>query len=97
LRSEAYTGARLNEQLADQARYVHKHDRWVQFDAGSGRLSLTRLYEWYGDDFEQVAGSVVSYVAQYSKPLKAALDAGRRPRVKWLEYDWRLNSRKHAR
>ena len=50
LRSEAYTGARLDEQLADQAKYVHTHDRWFRYERGADSVALTRLYDWFGDD-----------------------------------------------
>jgi hypothetical protein len=29
--------------------------------------------------------------------LKRALDEGRRPRIKWLDYDWALNGKENAR
>jgi hypothetical protein len=92
LRNEAYTADRLEEQLQAQAVYVHSHDRWFQFDPSTNTLKLTSLYNWYGGDFEQVAGSVAKYAARYSSALKNALDAGRRPKAQFLDYDWSLNS-----
>lgn len=94
LRREAYTGAALEAQLSDQARYVHAHGRWFRFDRG-GTVGLTRLYDWYGDDFRQVAGSVIRYVAEHSADLKSALASGAPVRIVWLDYDWRLNSREY--
>lgn len=95
LRFEAYTGARLEEQLADQTRYVHTHGRWFACDAQRAVLRLTRLYDWYGDDFKQVAGSALEYAAGQSDVLRKALDAGKKPRIEWIDYDWRLNSREN--
>ena len=92
LRSEAYAADRIEAQLDDQARYVHGHDRWFRFDPQAETVHLTRLYQWYGGDFEQVAGSVLRFAARYSPELKQALDAGREPQIEWLEYDWHLNS-----
>jgi len=63
LRAEAYVGARLEAQLADQARRVHSDGRWLRFDPASGTLHLTELYDWYGSDFLQAAPSVEEYVA----------------------------------
>ncbi len=97
LRSEAYVAAQIDKQLADQTKYVHTHDKWYRLDQASDTVHLTRLYKWYGGDFEQVAGSVLAYVAQYDPDLKAALDAGRSPRIKWLEYDWSLNSQENVK
>ena len=96
LRNEAYRADDVEQQLEDQARYVHGHERWFRFDAGKGIVYLTRLYKWYGGDFEQVAGTVLDYAARYSPQLKQALGAGRKPGIRWLDYDWSLNSKKHT-
>lgn len=93
LRNEAYRADRLEEQLQAQAVYVHRHDRWFQFDPKTNALKLTSLYNWYGGDFAQVAGSVVKYTARYSPALKKALDAGHTPKVQFLDYDWSMNSK----
>ena len=96
LRNEAYQADRLDEQLADQTRYIHRHDRWFRYDPTSGSVHLTKLYEWYGGDFKQVAGSVLDFAARYSDDLKHTLQAGRKPQVKWLEYGWKLNDKANA-
>lgn len=93
LRDEAYAADRLEKQLDAQARYVHSQDRWFQFDQKAGRVKLTSLYNWYGGDFEQVAGSAVQFASRYSPELKQALDAGRKPKVEFLDYDWSLNAK----
>ncbi len=97
LRNEAYHAELIDEQLEDQTRYVHSHDQWFRYQPGAKEVYLTRLYDWYGADFEQVAGSVLAFVARYSAPLKAALDEGKKPRVKWLDYDWTLNDARNKR
>ncbi|MCI0458159.1 MAG: VTT domain-containing protein [Gemmataceae bacterium] len=96
LRNEAYQADRIDEQLEDQARYVQSHSRWFQFESDKGAVRLTRLYLWYGGDFRQVAGSVLNFAARYSPGLEEALDAGRKPRIKWLPYDWSLNSKENV-
>jgi len=97
LRTEAYLADRLDRQLADQTQYVHSHDKWYRFDQAAETVHLTQLYNWYGGDFEQVAGSILAYVAQYDPDLKSALDAGQTPRIKWLDYDWSLNSQENVK
>ncbi len=92
LRNEAYDATRLDDQLDDQMRYAHSHDRWLRFDADAGVVYLTKLYDWYGGDFTQSGDTVEAYAAKYAPALKQALDAGRRVKVRWLEYDWNLNS-----
>jgi uncharacterized membrane protein YdjX (TVP38/TMEM64 family) len=92
LRPEAYTGSRLEEQLADQSRYVHTHARWFRLHEDTGEVELTALYDWYGGDFEQKASSIVGFAAQYSPDLVRLINAGKEPRVKFLDYSWKLNS-----
>lgn len=91
LRTEAYTGDRVDEQLASQTEYVHSHARWFKFDAERGVVRLTELYKWYGGDFEQYAPSVLDYAARFVPNLKQALESGRRPEIEWINYDWTLN------
>ena len=96
LRSAAYTGAKLEEQLADQSQYVHTHERWFDYEEGGQELGMTALYDWYGGDFEQVAGSTLEFAARYSPSLQARLTDGNSPAITWLDYDWRLNSKENA-
>jgi uncharacterized membrane protein YdjX (TVP38/TMEM64 family) len=93
LRREVYVGSRIDEQLEDQARYVHTHDRWLRWDADHESVHLTELYKWYRTDFERDTGSVLAFVGRYSPPVQAALAAGRSPRVGFIPYDWSLNGK----
>lgn len=92
LAREAYVAERLEEQLERQTRWVHEHGTWFRFDAEASRVHLTELYSWYGGDFEQVAGSVLDFAARYAPELRRALDAGAKPEIRWIPYDWSLNS-----
>ncbi len=91
LRNEAYEPERLEAQLEDQAVYTHSNDTWFSFDPAANKAKLTPLYNWYGGDFKQAAGSPLAYAARYSPELKKALDAGQDVRIDWLDYDWSLN------
>lgn len=95
LRAEAYASERLDAQLEEQARYVHAHPRWFRWLLERGVVGLTQLYQWYGGDFEQTDGSLLEYASRYAPQLKSALQAGRKPRIEWLEYDWRLNTQEN--
>ncbi len=97
LRNGAFQADRIDEQLEDQTRHVHSHGRWFRYQPGAKEVHLTKLYDWYGADFKQVAGSVIQFAARYSVPLKAALDQGAKPRIKWLDYDWTLNDARNKR
>jgi uncharacterized membrane protein YdjX (TVP38/TMEM64 family) len=97
LRTEAYTGEKIDEQLDDQGRIVHSHERWARFDREDGVIHLTKLYEWYTDDYEQVDGGILEHAAKYMPDLREDLEAGKRPRIRFLHYDWDLNHRPHVK
>ncbi len=79
LRGEAYTGAKLEAQLEDATRRVHRDARWLKVEGET--LHLTRLYLWYEGDFP---GGPLSFAGRYADIPKGASP-------KWLDYDWRVN------
>ena len=87
LRNEAFTAERLDGQLEEQTQYVHAHETWLQHDERSDILTLTPLYDWYGGDFEQAAGSVQEFVARYRPETSNSLPG----RTTSLPYDWSIN------
>jgi hypothetical protein len=83
LREEAYLGARLDAQFEEQARrFLSDASRNRYRD---GRLEVSRIFDWYGEDF----GSLEAYLRRYAAPL--GLPSGVSPQVRFLEYDWSLN------
>jgi hypothetical protein len=88
LRPEAYVGERLDAQLAEQAETVHTSPKWLRYRADRNRLQLTPLYDWYGSDFGESEAAIVANVAPYVPQLQA----GDRPAIEWLPYDWSLNA-----
>jgi hypothetical protein len=102
LRPEAYRGAALAGQLADQARrFLADHTR-NRFDAASDRLAVSKIFDWYGSDFERAAGSVARFLAPYASDLaddervRERIAAAAVP-IAFLDYDWRLNDVERAR
>lgn len=103
LRSEAYRATDLDRQLDDQARLFindptknRYESRETSGDVGDARLPvlrLSRIFEWYRQDFERAAGNVPEFVARYA--ARPMADVARRPdtRVEYLDYDWTLNGR----
>lgn len=91
LRNEAYRAGELERQLDDQARRIHAGRAWFWVEPDATAVHLTQLYDWYGGDFAQVAGSVLAFVGRYSPEVRKAVDGGKSPRIEWLPYDWSLN------
>jgi hypothetical protein len=87
----SYDGAGLDAQLAEQSGRVHGMPDWLRVDPESGAIALSPVYEWYAGDFERADGDVLEHAARHSEALRERLDAGGRPAVRWLDYDWSLN------
>ena len=99
LRSEAYTGARLDAQLDSQARaFIPDEARGSWVDVKKGVLHATRIFDWYKDDFGGSDAAVGRFIAQYyqDSPEKRLLLDGQF-KVEYLDFDWTLNSRYLAR
>ena len=99
LREEAYVAERLDAQLNAQAeRFMSDRSR-NRYNAASGELEVSKIFDWYGDDFKlghQGIASVAAFMARYAVKLTdvpAEQDKLRTQaaRVAFLDYDWRLN------
>lgn len=105
LRSEAYRGDRLNEQLEDQARrFLAQANKGLRLD-GSDTVLVSKIFDWYGADFATALDSpaspagrsraeqgIIEFVSRHSAD-PAVREFLRKPglSVGYLPYDWRLN------
>lgn len=88
LRRGAYFPESVRTQLeADASRFIHNPDK-VRYDAEKKTLYLSKIFEWYGEDFVKAAGSVAEYVGGYLGPEAAVSDGWA---LVYLPYDWNLN------
>jgi hypothetical protein len=88
LRDEAFTGARLNEQLEQAAKDYVNSPRGVSFENGAPTVSS--IYVWFIDDFGGDDHGVLDHLRKYAGPDLAKRLAG----VTSLGgdgYDWSLN------
>jgi hypothetical protein len=93
LRSEAYTGARLVEQLEDQARRLLSDTTRTWYR--NGVLGVNQLFIAYERDFGSTRQESVLFVAPYitlrpTEPQKKRLTEGKAI-VQPRSYDWSLN------
>jgi hypothetical protein len=99
LRAEAYTAERLDAQLEDGMRRFLSDNTRNRFDAARGRLQVSKIFDWYGKDFEhghQGFDSLRTTFARYGQALATSPAAVARIRagdyvLEHLDYDWRLN------
>jgi hypothetical protein len=102
LRDEAYVAPRLEAQLADALRRFLSDRTRNRYDPASKKLRVSRIFDWYGGDFErghQGFTSVRATLARFADVLadaSADREAIRQQRVEvgYLDYDWGLNDAK---
>jgi hypothetical protein len=99
LREEAFVAARLDAQMDEQAQRFMSDRTRNRFNPQRGRLELSRIFDWYGEDFRLGHRGIVSlaaFAASYADVLAdAAADRERiragRADIVFLDYDWALN------
>ncbi len=89
LRREAYEGAKLDEQLTDQAKQFMRDPSRNKVNATKPQLSA--IFSFYGKDMRTWSGgkTLIEYINQYS-PVQMKADA----EIEYLDYDWDLNDQK---
>lgn len=99
LRNEAFVAQRLDAQLDDALRRFLSDRSRNRFDADTGTLSVSKIFDWYRKDFERGHkgyDSLQSLFARHAEVLastpqaQADIRAGRY-RLNHLDYDWALN------
>ncbi|MCM8794209.1 MAG: DUF547 domain-containing protein [Candidatus Omnitrophica bacterium] len=106
LRSEAYSGTRLADQLADQARSYLATPAGMEIDRDRKTVKLSSIFSWFGEDFvkaygvpEKPAGfsgkkaAVLAYVARHVGPQDQEFLESGDYKLSFLSYDWSLNER----
>jgi uncharacterized protein DUF547 len=99
LRDEAFVAARLDDQLEDGMRRFLSDRSRNRYDTAHGRLEVSRIFDWYGRDFEHgwrgfssVKATLARYASQLAdRPEGRARVAAQEADVAFLEYDWALN------
>lgn len=95
IRTEPFVGARLDQQLDDQARKFLAGPRSVRFEEDGGDLVLhvTKILDWFKDDFEQWGGGAVPFLKKFLPPDKAKrlAAAGSKVELEYDDYSWKLN------
>jgi hypothetical protein len=93
LRPEAYAAQRLDAQLDDQGRVFFSQAEKNRFDGASRTAYLSRILDWYREDFGENRHEVLRSIARYA-PLEVRGSIESDPgawRVEYTDYDWSLN------
>jgi hypothetical protein len=97
LAASAFTGENLESQLdLNTKRFLADDTRNYYQD---GRFYLSKIFDWYEEDFEKGWGgysSLAEFISAYQAPLDLPIDAlqsiaNGRMKVRYTDYDWGLN------
>ena len=106
LRSEAYTGARIMQQLDDIQQEFVSEQEMIKIDRAAGQVSVTPIVSWHDAEFIAAYDKGATGPLAERSPIERALVAFISPRVLPLEreflqknefkvtyhpFDWRLN------
>jgi hypothetical protein len=99
LRNEAFVAERLEAQLEDAMRRFMSDRSRNRYNPQAKRLEVSRIFDWYGKDFERGHRGYTSLRATFARHADLLADrpadraAIRDPNVEvaFLEYDWALN------
>ncbi len=93
LRREAYRTDRLDAQLDDQfKRFLANPGKGLNVDRASGRITLSKIFDWFEDDFESRGGTLAFLFRYAPREYRPYLKKGYH-KVSYLEYNWDLNKR----
>jgi hypothetical protein len=91
LRAEAFRAADLDEQLDDQIRtWLANMQVGARVEGDGTRLRVSKIFEWFPEDFGKDEASVRSYILPYL-PQETRAQIKPNARLGYLDYDWSLN------
>ena len=102
LHEKAFRGERLDEQLDSQGRIFLSDPRLNRFETDRGEVYLSKIFDWFGDDFRQFAtdtgyqrdekvNGVLTFVSRYLVDRVVVFLETGEYKVDFLRYDWTLN------
>ncbi|MEE8409115.1 MAG: DUF547 domain-containing protein [Myxococcota bacterium] len=91
LRSEAYIAAKIDQQLDDQARQFIADASKNRVDLSSHTLHLSKIFEWFREDFEKNDTELTDFIRKYLDPKTSKALQGRPVEIQFIDYDWSLN------
>ena len=108
LENRAFSALDLQQRLEEAARRFAANQVHLRLDEKAGRLHLSQLLNWYGEDFtkwfpkprpkhhpQHEAPSIIDYLARYAPQREARfLLQHRDVDIVFIDYDWTINARK---
>jgi hypothetical protein len=84
LLQEAFVGSKLDTQLETATKNFLANNEKNFYDKSKNTLFMSKIFKWYGGDFEDKFGSKEQFISKYIEfPKNADTD--------YLDYNWNLN------
>lgn len=90
LSRNAYTAENLEEMLEAETKRFFNQPRNLEIDERRKTIIVSRLLDWYKDDFGEGVGGLLTFIARYRPDIAGSLEA-HSWRVEYFDYDWRPN------
>jgi Protein of unknown function, DUF547 len=88
----AYTGEMVQSQLESETRKYLNSPRGTRIDRAKNTLYISKVFDWFKDDFIKAAGSVMNFIKPYlNEETLRFLETN--PKIDYIEYNWALNAR----
>jgi len=87
----AYTEANVQTRLEEETKSYLNSNRGTRIDRSTNTLYVSKLFDWFSEDFIQKSGSIVAFMRPYlDEEVLSFLD--NKPKISYLKYDWTLNA-----
>lgn len=86
--NQAFEPEKLDMQLDEISHNVLNDNRWVRIT--HEEIQVTKLFQWYEEDFQQFSGSVREFIARY-RPEDRIFLLDAKHVITFFDYDWQLN------
>jgi hypothetical protein len=95
IRPEPYVGARLDQQLDDQAQKFFNNTHNARFEKNERGVvvHVTKIMDWFEDDFEQWGGGRIAFLRKHLAPERRKIidPSVKNVSLEFNDYSWDLN------
>ncbi|MCO4793517.1 MAG: DUF547 domain-containing protein [Bacteriovoracaceae bacterium] len=89
----AFTAGQLETQLEESSKIFLRDQDENKIDISKKTVYLSKIFKWYGGDFEKQHKSVENFISKYfdvDESIKSQI-ATKKYSIKYLDYNWKLN------
>ena len=88
----AYTEENVQAMLDEETRNYLNSQRGLRIDIAANTLYLSKIFDWFADDFIKHSGSITEFIKPFVKAeVLSILELN--PKISYLDYSWALNAK----